>query len=999
MARPRVLQLLTGRAGSGKTARCLALFRERILESPDAGLRQPSYFILPNREHAGRIHALLLRDPRFKGVLNLHVTTINEFIRLKVKSGARTLSHFDRARLSSEILADGEWPWLGGARDTKGLAYALADFLREVKQSVTDTGAFQRESETLARNDPYYARKHADLSRFVERYDAACVEEGFRDPEDEVRAFADSVREGREKPVLDLVVFDGFFSFTGVQQLFVEAVAGRAARTIVTLTLDPRPGRADAFRFPLRTRERLLAAGFVEKRMAAKNFRFKSPGLARLENSIFCDGPPLIKAPSAGVTFIEAANAAREVEGIAREVRRLVREEGHHWSDIMVVLRDIGPRREAFERAFRELEVPCEVHERKRLSESPVIRFVIGWTSLWSARPDRWIAWLRSEFLGFDPRAIDEIESVLEPAAEGAFPGVYGGVKLTETAAAVLREARGRWDAYRASSDAAGFRRFFEQLLASHVAAEDEAGIREALRGVLEEIVTDAARAEFSLHRTNDRLASQLEHGLYSPPTPEKNRVQIYDVSLALQKEYRAVFVSGLEDGVFPRPPQSEPVLKSAEREHFNGAGMHFDTRAIRASGERFYFYMAATRASERLYLTRAAADADGRRIPASVFFKEARRALPGAGLLDAPREAVPASGAAVTPRDFVRIFAAAAGRGDSRVVESSAEVLRARPGTEDGRSALAARFRALKRPCVLKADDVLAELAAFSRPFSAHRIADLSNCGYKHFAGYLLSLRDDKLRKARVQDGKIRHAVLEKAYKKLFGPGSVGVPSADEIREAFRREFDEVFAAHPVDRERPHRREWRRSALMAELDDFANVEAERFVRRPGYRPEKFEWEFHFPMTIGSEMILLEGRIDRVDIDRIKSRALILDYKSSKEGLTHTGMAKGEHPQVPVYLWAVGQGLGVAAVGVELVPVKGEEKPSRFAVYLPDEKREPGGRGWHDPDEFNDALNEMKKGIGESVRKLKSGDIRALPGTCAYCDYRPLCRFEGRSPS
>ena len=69
-------QLLVSGPGTGKTAHCIDLFRREILKSP-AGIDSRAYFVLPNREHAGRIQNLLLKKD-VPGLFNAHVLTIHD---------------------------------------------------------------------------------------------------------------------------------------------------------------------------------------------------------------------------------------------------------------------------------------------------------------------------------------------------------------------------------------------------------------------------------------------------------------------------------------------------------------------------------------------------------------------------------------------------------------------------------------------------------------------------------------------------------------------------------------------------------------------------------------------------------------------------------------------------------------------------------------------------------------------------------------------------------
>src|SRR3989338_7088456 len=70
------LELLASSPGTGKTTYCIDLFRKEILKTP-AGIDSRAYFVLPNREHAGRIQNLILKKDT-PGLFNVHILTIQE---------------------------------------------------------------------------------------------------------------------------------------------------------------------------------------------------------------------------------------------------------------------------------------------------------------------------------------------------------------------------------------------------------------------------------------------------------------------------------------------------------------------------------------------------------------------------------------------------------------------------------------------------------------------------------------------------------------------------------------------------------------------------------------------------------------------------------------------------------------------------------------------------------------------------------------------------------
>ncbi|MBF0254622.1 MAG: hypothetical protein HQL11_05830, partial [Candidatus Omnitrophica bacterium] len=240
--------LLTGPAGTGKTTRCIRWFREQLLDSPYSGLFCPAYFVLPSKEHSERIHSLFLRDPGFRGLANLHVVSMGGFIRMKSAfEESRVLTRFERYRIIESLLTSRSWSFWEEVKDTAGLAEILSDWIREVKQTTFRRGHWASALKALSVRQKTDAARFADMDRLLKLYDERVRALGLIDPEAETFRFARRVGRARAAALSDLVILDGFFSFTPAQLEFVRSVARNSQRTIVTLTLDASGNRSDVF--------------------------------------------------------------------------------------------------------------------------------------------------------------------------------------------------------------------------------------------------------------------------------------------------------------------------------------------------------------------------------------------------------------------------------------------------------------------------------------------------------------------------------------------------------------------------------------------------------------------------------------------------------------------------------------------------------------------------------------------------------------------------------
>ena len=126
--------------------------------------------------------------------------------------------------------------------------------------------------------------------------------------------------------------------------------------------------------------------------------------------------------------------------------------------------------------------------------------------------------------------------------------------------------------------------------------------------------------------------------------TPLVTRPQTLDSVLAGDPatvrtgEKKCLLILGCNEGIFPRQPESDGMLTSADREKLVLAGLPVQGRAEeKLCDERFAVYKAVTTPSEQLILTYAAADVSGGELSPSEVILSLQSVFPA---LQSPRAA-----------------------------------------------------------------------------------------------------------------------------------------------------------------------------------------------------------------------------------------------------------------------------------------------------------------------------------------------------------------------
>lgn len=995
------LELFCSPPGTGKTTHCIELFAEKVSESK-GGLDNRSFFILPSREHAERIRNQILKR-EIPGFFNAHLLTINDFAAYLLP-GMRAPAPSDtvRRRILRELLQEDRkgLDYFEKVKDFPGFHEMLVDTIKEFKSGALDIESFEKRCQKLLK-EPVFRAKFRSFTVLMKRYEKALSEARLEEPQDTLTKLLEAEISGDP---IDLVVFDGFYHFTRAQRIFIAYLCRRAARVIVTLTLPANAEeRSQVFDYPMQTRKFLLSLGFKESGIPAVNHRTADAALRHLEKNIFLKKPQIASGAGGNILLLQGESPRGEMELIAREIRRLYRESATHYSDMCVIFRKIGSYRQLVKSVFAEFDIPVIVHEREKLAEQglgiTLYRFLNLLDEDW-VREDL-VHVLKSSYLKdlIAPEAAVKLESA-------AFrTHVTGGWShwerllisgLDPEAAEALRKLK-EWHASLLEADSA---RDFEQKLLNLIRSWDISAQEEALRAV-EEVLKNCGRfyrkpqeRSFSPSLFVKELKDALKSALFSLKPPGRNRVQVYDVVMAIPKEYKVVFLAGLLEKSFPQGVAEDPLFKDEERRQINGDDGALEERRRRATGERYFFYMGLSRARERLYLSYPKHDSEGKPTLVSFFVEEAKKCFER--LPEVRKEAA----------DIIPVWTEWESEQDiflglSRLLfeprpadgapwplpEAVFQLLRSFKDRAAFKEVLRAGFS--EEEALIRDPKIKRLFSRIEGPFSPTRLETFATCAFKYFADRVLGLREPQEKKEFRDMGDLLHKILERFYTEAAEAGT---------KDAFNRlskMLEEEIARSPLSYLPLYRRKICEAVMSRALLLFAGNEKELSARR-ALTPKYFEYKFD-GLKVGSpyEQILVKGVIDRIDVDPETQKALVIDYKLSKREVPiRQKLSEGMELQIPLYLLAARRILKLDVAGGELrfLRTAGSE-----GLYRESEKPLLGlssRKAAYTEEEFEGMLHETEKRVSEYVKRLRSADIAVKSKSCKYCSFSPVCRFE-----
>ncbi len=391
----------------------------------------------------------------------------------------------------------------------------------------------------------------------------------------------------------------------------------------------------------------------------------------------------------------------------------------------------------------------------------------------------------------------------------------------------------------------------------------------------------------------------------------ERNGLFLGSLESARSIAFDTILIPGLNERVFPAPPQTDPLLLDHERRELNQelhGGMVLKER--RLFEERLLFNVTCAQASRELILSYPRMDrANGKELLPSPFYSRRREEV----------------------SQEVRSFPMVRWAKRSETILDRSDWLVGHLGAwslQEGSDAIqdwSPISSAVHRWVSHRLGENLwtefegrIDLGGKTFPmvFSPSRLETYATCPYRYFLRELLelepSLAPDEAEKIRPTDrGSIVHDILFRLFSELRQDKLL--PLRMENRSTIIKRLNTI--AHEVFRKAEatvplgHRLIWEtdQAFLLSDLQAFIDFEMREITP---YLPDDFEVSFgeEKPLTfsLGRRTVQIRGVIDRIDLTSDRKKARVIDYKTgSLRRYKDDRFDGGTTLQLPLYLSAL----------------------------------------------------------------------------------------------
>ena len=238
--------------------------------------------------------------------------------------------------------------------------------------------------KNLKLEDKYTELKLDDIKLLYEKYEEK-IKNNFIDENDELTILGKNIQFSNlfENSI---VYFDEFFGFTPQEYVIFEELLKKCEEVSVSICIDKiesdKPKESDIFYFNRKYAKKLLEIS--ENQNCKLNlinldklYRFKNEELICLEENLY-GGNKKFENETQNIELFLANNPYSEIENVAKNIYKLVKNEGYKYREIGIIANDIENYSEDAKVIFAKYDIPIFIDEKKALNQNILIKYIIS---------------------------------------------------------------------------------------------------------------------------------------------------------------------------------------------------------------------------------------------------------------------------------------------------------------------------------------------------------------------------------------------------------------------------------------------------------------------------------------------------------------------------------------------------------------------------------------------------------------------------------------------
>ena len=659
------LRIIYGRAGTGKSEYCYREIAEKIKSDNQILIITPEQFSFTAEKK-------LMEAIDTNAVFNAEVVTLSRMAyRVINEIGGRTetnLSKCGKAMLIYSILNNNkkELKLIGkNDENVDMLDTAITEFKKH------GISIEQLKQEIDKQEDIYLKNKLTDLSLVYEGFENQ-LSGKYIDETDLLTILSENI-ENTDMFNNQYIYIDEFAGFTKQEYQIIEKLILVANQVTVTICIDelhiPKNPNTDIFYSNENTVNKLFEIAQncgtkVEEIKLENKYRFKINELKHLEENLYENRPCKYTNKVENIKLFLAKNQYSEIEEVAKNILKLVRDNGYRYKDISIITKNIANYSSLARAIFDKYDIPIFIDENRDLNQNIIIQYILSvleiFTKNWSY--ESVFNYIKTGFSNIEEDEIFKLEKyclkwgIKQNKWKKEFTyGKYEEKDKTE----IERLERIRKDIVnpliKLKSDidndktAEGISKsIYKFLVEENIAKKINKKIEElekigqvdlikeyqsslqTILDILDEIVLVFSDDKMTIDKYAQILKVGFKNSNLTKIPGTQDQVIMGDVDRSRSHKVKAIFIIGLNDGEFPSVHKDEGFLNDLDRETLKQNGIELAKGTIENLYEdNFNIYKAFSTAEEKLYLLYSSSDVQGKALRPSMLINKIKKIYP----------------------------------------------------------------------------------------------------------------------------------------------------------------------------------------------------------------------------------------------------------------------------------------------------------------------------------------------------------------------------------
>ena len=660
------LRIIYGKPGTGKSDFCFS-------EIADLIDKEKKIYIITPEQFSFTTERKLIDCVKKDAVINAKATTLSRLAYMVMNEigGANNvqLSKCGKSMIIYSILNKykNELKFLG--KTDENIELSMNTIKEFKKHGITIENL---KEETKNTEDNYLKSKLQDMTLIYEKFEEQ-IQNKYIEETDLLNILSQNLQQ--TNIIKNSIIYlDEFAGFTGQEYEVIKKLVEQAKQVNITMCIDDLDINTnpdtDIFYSNKQTLKKILNIvkenGFnLEEPVFLNNtYRFKTEELKYLSENISSIKINKYNEETKNIQLFLAQNPYSEIEQIAKQITKLVRDENLRYKEIAIIAKNIDEYSSLVRSIFSKYEIPVFIDEKRDLNQNIITQYILSIIEILNKNftTESIFFYLKSGFCDIEKDEIFKLENyctkwgIKQNKWKKEFTHEKENVdkaqeierlnELRKEIVEPLLDLKKKIDSEKTAKNISKCLYEFlnnqniEEKIQIKVNELQEQGLIEladeyiqsykTILEILDEIVLAFGEDKITLDKYSKILKVGMQNSELGRIPGTQDQVTFADVERSRSHKVKTVFLIGVNDGQFPSINKDEGFFNDEDREYLKNKGLEIAKGTTEnLYEENFNIYKAFTTAENNIYISYCSTDKEGKSLRPSIYINKIKRIFP----------------------------------------------------------------------------------------------------------------------------------------------------------------------------------------------------------------------------------------------------------------------------------------------------------------------------------------------------------------------------------